>query len=132
LQPEVYYSSKGGDIENITGNITELTSEFNYDVIDVPALIGLNIINKPAFKIRAMGGPVFSFLTSSSVETSDSRFSSDYFKNHFLGWQYGLGADFLFLTFDARIENSSGNIYSSTALNSKSKTLLLSLGIKIL
>lgn len=132
FQPEVYYSSKGGNIEGIFESPVETLSEFNYDVIDVPVLAGFNIINKTAFKIRVMGGPVFSFLTNSSVDSNDSRFSADYFKDHFFGWQYGLGADFLFLTFDARIENSFGDIYSSSSLDSKNKTLLLTLGIKIL
>ncbi|NQU84949.1 MAG: PorT family protein [Mariniphaga sp.] len=133
IQPEAYYSSKGGDIEEIvSSNPLQTVSSFNYDVIDVPLLLGVKIINEEAINLRIMAGPVFSFITDSSIETNDSRFSSTYFKDRFFGWQYGIGADFLFLTFDARIENSAGNIYSSSALNSKSNTLLLTLGIKLL
>jgi hypothetical protein len=133
IQPEAYYSSKGGNIDYIlSSNPLQTVSEFNYDMIDVPILFGVNIINKKAFKFRAMGGPLFSFITNNSIETQDIKFSTDYFKDRFFGWQYGLGIDVLFLTFDARIENSAGHIYSSDYLNARNKTLLLTLGIKIL
>jgi len=133
IQPEAYYSSKGGDIQEIVSyNPLQTISSFNYDMIDVPLLVGIKIIDGEAFNLRAMGGPVFSFITDSSIETTDSGFSTSYFKDRFFSWQYGLGFDFLLFTFDARIENSNGNIYSSSSLNSKNNTLLLTLGIKIL
>jgi hypothetical protein len=133
IQPEAYYSSKGGDIKEILSpNPLQTVSSFNYDMIDIPILLGVNIIKGDAFNLRIMGGPLLSFITDSSVEGNKAHFSEDYFKDHFFGWQYGIGADFLFLTFDARIENSAGDVYSSSNLNSKNNTILLSLGIKIL
>lgn len=133
IQPEAYYSSKGGNIEDILSpNPLQTISEFNYSMVDVPLLVGVNIIKGKAFNFRAMGGPVFSFITDKSIETTDTHLSTTYFKDHFFGWQYGLGVDLLFLTFDARIENSSGNVYSSNYLRSKNNTLILTLGIKIL
>jgi hypothetical protein len=132
IQPEAYYSSKGGNIDYIlSSNPLQTASEFNYNVIDVPVLFGVNIINKKAFKFRALGGPLFSFVTDKSIDSEDPRFSTEYFKDHFFGWQYGLGVDVLFLTFDARIENSAGHIYSSDYFSSRDNTLLLTLGIKI-
>lgn len=133
IQPEVYYSSKGGNIKEIFSyNPLQTISSFNYDMFDVPLLVGIKIFSGKTANFRVLGGPVFSFITDSSVETTDPRFSASYFEDHFLGWQYGLGFDFLFITFDARIENSFGDIYTSSTLNSRNNTLLLSLGIKLL
>ncbi|MBN2774096.1 MAG: PorT family protein [Prolixibacteraceae bacterium] len=133
IQPEAYYCSKGGDIEEIVGgHPLETVSSFNYNVVDVPVLAGFKILNGEAVNIRILAGPVFSFITDSSIETTDSRFSKEYFKDSFFGWQYGIGADFLFLTVDARVENSSGNIYSGNSFTSKNNTFLLTVGIKLL
>lgn len=133
LQPEIYYSSKGGDIEEIlAGDAFDAISSFNYHMIDVPLILGIKVINKQALNFRVLGGPVFSFLTDTSIETRNSELSTEYFKDRLFGWQYGIGADFLMFTLDARIERSSGNIYSSNYLDSKNQTFLISLGIKIM
>lgn len=127
LQPEAYFCSKGGDLEEI---LDHTIISFDYTTIDIPALLGAKIINKKAFNLRAMGGPVFSFVTSGDVKGKDL-FRDDFYRNHFFGWQYGLGADLFFVTLDARIENSSNNIYSSPNLKSRNNTFLISVGIKI-
>jgi hypothetical protein len=114
IQPEAYYSSKGGNIDYIlSSNPLQTVSEFNYDAVDVPVLFGVNILKGKALKLRAMGGPMFSFITDNSVRTGNNKISAQY-------------------TFDARIENSAGQVYSSDYLNGRNKTLLLSVGIKIL
>jgi len=133
LQPEAYYSSKGGDIEKIVGgSALDAVSSFNYHMVDVPLILGVKVINKKALNLRVLAGPVFSFLTDTSIETQNSELSTAYFKDRLFGWQYGLGADFLMFTLDARIERSSGNIYSSNYLDSKNQTFLITLGVKIL
>lgn len=133
VQPEAYYISKGGDIRDILSvNPLQTISSFNYDMVDVPILLGVKAINGKIYNVRAMAGPVFSFVTNSSIRTEDPNFSTSYFKNNFIGWQYGLGVDVLFVTLDARIERSAGNVYSSSYLRSKDKTFLLTIGIKIL
>lgn len=131
FQPEAYFSSKGGDLKEIVDqNPVNTVSSFNYNSVDVPLLLGVKILKGDAFNLRAMGGPVFGFLTSGDVH-GDNRFSEDYFRDSFYGWQYGVGIDAWFLTFDARIENSRTSVYESSDLNSKSKVLLLTLGIKL-
>lgn len=133
LQPEAYFISKGGDIKEIISyNPMEVVSTFNYDMIDVPVMLGVRVIDGKMFNLRILGGPVFSFVTNSAIEGNDELFTTNNFKNQFFGWQYGVGIDFLLFTFDARIENSISDVYSSNALNSKNNSFLLSLGIKIL
>lgn len=124
IQPEAYYNSKGGEyIDQV--NMSTVNS-FDLKTIDVPALLGVKIINKKALNLRVMAGPVVSFLTDKSVKGQLTR---ENLENSLLGWQYGAGLDFLFLTFDARMENYDKNFYKD--LDSKNGTFVLSLGIKL-
>lgn len=133
LQPEAYFNSKGGKLEYLSGGPVNVVSEFDFNTVDVPVLLGLNVINKPALKLRANAGPLFSFFTDKK-STSEDITSSD-IKDNFFGWQYGVGVDVLFFTLDVRMENSTGNLYQGSVyqnVNAKSKSFLVSLGIKIL
>jgi hypothetical protein len=125
VQPEAYFSSKGGDIDAI-----DSPNSFDLKTLDVPVLLGVKIFNIKAANVRANAGPVFCFVTDKKYSGSD--FERDDFKNSFLAWQYGVGADFLFLTLDIRMENSSGDLYKGPELDSKSKSFVVSLGFKIL
>lgn len=126
FQPEAYYNSKGGEyINKIDGNTL---NKFNLDAVDVPVLLGVKLINQKDFNLRIMAGPTFSFSTNKSVS---GQLSQDNLKNSFIGWQYGAGIDFLFLTFDARMESLSNNLYVTPDFNSKNGIFLLSLGIKL-
>ncbi|MDP4184088.1 MAG: outer membrane beta-barrel protein [Bacteroidota bacterium] len=126
LQPEVYYNSKGGDLMDKA--LMDKINSFDFKTVDVPVLAGIKLYNTSSFNIRAMGGPVMSFVTEKSIETKD--LTIDNFKNHFFGWQYGAGVDFLFLTFDVRVEKSSG-ITTSSQVSPSTKCYLLSLGMKL-
>jgi hypothetical protein len=129
LQPEVYFSSKGGNLKEIKN--ADPVAMFGYSSVDVPLLLGAKVFKVSKLNFRAMGGPVFGFITSRNVD-GDSRFSVDNFRDRCFGWQYGLGVDIWMFTLDARIENSRSNVYQSSLVNSKNKTLLISLGFKIL
>lgn len=124
LQPEMYYNSKGGE-EIKTIGVSTINS-FDLNTVDVPALLGVKIIDQKALNVRLMAGPVFSFLTDKSAR---GQFTEDNLRNSFMGWQYGAGVDFLFLTFDARMESYSKNFYEG--VDSKTGTFVLSLGIKM-
>lgn len=126
IQPEVYYNSKGGEyIDEL--NLSTVNS-FDLKAVDVPALVGLKLINQKQFNLRLMAGPVFSFVTDKSVE---GQFSVEKFEDNFFGWQYGAGVDLFFITFDARMQSYSDNIYTSPDFNTKNGTFVLSLGIKL-
>lgn len=132
IQPEAYFNSRGGDLsEVIDENIVETVANFDFSSVDVPVLAGLKFGKKENFNIRAMGGPVFGFITSKNVEGAPV-FDADYFNNHFFGWQYGVGMDIWFITLDARIESSRNSVYQSSDFSTKNKVYLISLGIKFL
>lgn len=126
IQPEAYFSSKGGEVINHVGIST--INSFDLNTIDVPALVGFKIIDKKPFNLRIMAGPVFSFVTSKSVS---EQLSIAKLTDNFFGWQYGAGVDFMFLSLDARMESYSKNLYDAPDFNSKNGTFVLSLGVKL-
>jgi hypothetical protein len=129
LQPEAYYSAKGGELE---GSILDVTSRFDFNSLDIPLLLGIKIIDGEKGNLRLMAGPVFSILTSSDIE-GDDILDTDYYKNHYYGFQYGIGADIFGITLDARVENASDKFYqnSDQGFNVKNNTFMISVGFKI-
>ncbi len=125
LQPEAYFSSKGGDLSSTAEN-----GSFDLKSVDVPLLLGYKLIDKKIVNLRIHTGPVMSFMTNSSADGL-TEFNADKIKDHVFGWQYGAGVDFLFLTLDVRMENSFGDIYSGEG-DAKNRTFLVSLGIMLL
>ncbi|WP_321286377.1 porin family protein [uncultured Sunxiuqinia sp.] len=132
IQPEAYYSSKGGTLEDMTNSLPEAVNSFDLKTIDVPVLFGINVVDKGVLKVRANAGPLFSFFTDKKL--NGNSFNDDTIKDNYFGWQYGVGADFMFLTLDVRMENSSGDLYSGPYIDSdvRSKSVVVSLGIKLL
>ena len=130
VQPEVYYSKKGG---NLSSNLFELTSDFDYSNVDVPVLLGFKVIKGKALDFRIMAGPVFSFVTNANYpDELDPYLDDDFFKDNLMGVQYGLGVDVLFFTIDARVEHN-GKIYDDPDMVSGSANVfMLSVGFKIL
>jgi hypothetical protein len=126
LQPEAYFNSKGGEINS--DNTTTAVNSFNLNTIDVPALVGLKIINQEPLNLRVMAGPVFSFATKKDVE--GDVFTKSNIENNFFGWQFGAGVDFLFLTLDLRKENYGSDLYDSPDFNTKKGNWIVSLGVK--
>lgn len=124
LQPEAYYNSKGGEYINKISPST--INSFNLNSVDVPALLGLKIINQEALNLRVMGGPVVSFLMDKSVK---GQFTEDNLENSLFSWQYGAGIDFMFLSLDVRKVTYGKNF--TPDFDTKNGTFVISLGIKL-
>lgn len=130
VQPEAYFTSKGGELES---NIFNTVTRFDFNNVDVPVLLGVKVLNGEMANVRIMAGPVFSFVTSNNV-SGDDRFTTQYFKNNYFGYQYGIGVDIWSFFLDARIENGTNNLYENpnVGLNSKNRTFMITVGFKIL
>ena len=128
IQPELYFSGKGGDV---TSDITNTISSFNYKTFDVPILLGFRIIKGEALDLHVIGGPVYNNITKDDV-SGGVIFDESYYTKHYMGIQYGVGFDVLFFTIDARIENGLGKFYTQNGNSAKNNAYMLSVGIKIL
>ncbi len=130
VQPEIYWNSRSNDFSEIVpGNPIDVL-RFDYTTVDLPVLAGLRLIKGDFVNVRAMGGPVFSFVTARDI--TGNGLNPDNFRNNFFGWQYGVGVDVWFLTFDIRLENSQTNVIEDPLFNARSQTFLISMGLKIL
>ncbi len=129
VQPEAYFSAKGGELEK--GSAIAAASQFDFNTVDIPLLLGVKVIDGERANIRVMAGPVFSFLTKHDVD-GDQVLDPEYYKDNYVGLQYGVGADILGFTLDLRMENSS-DIYKhmNSEFNGKNQTFMISLGYKI-
>ena len=133
VQPEAYFNTKGGIIKPASEvDITNSPSTiFNYQTIDVPALIGVKLINRDLINLRLHGGPVFSYVTANSFATEISNLNTEDLNKRYIGWQLGAGIDFWFLTIDARIENSSNILANAGDYKIRNRVYLISAGIKL-
>lgn len=129
IQPEAYFNSRGGEIFQGDNNPVNVAAKFDFSTIDVPLMMGIKLFKSGFVNVRAMGGPLFSFLTAKEVE--GTKFGVDDFRNNFFGWQYGIGLDLWFVTLDARFENSRNSVIQTSDFNARSNLFLLSAGIKI-
>ncbi|MBN2636686.1 MAG: porin family protein [Prolixibacteraceae bacterium] len=128
LQPEVYFSGKGGNLKSGTSAIV---TSFDYNTVDVPVLLGIKLIKGKAFDLHIVGGPVFSGITTKELD-NENTFNEDFYENHYFGVQYGVGVDVLFLTFDARMEQGLNQFYNHFSSDMKNNTFMLSVGFKFL
>ena len=131
LQPEAYFSAKGGELSS---DILESATKFDFNSVDVPVLLGIKVLKGGVGNLHIMAGPVFSFITSEDV-SGDNRFTTDYFKDNYFGYQYGVGVDIWKFFIDARMEHGTNNLYeypSEPSLHSKNRTFMLTVGLKIL
>lgn len=128
VQPEAYFSAKGGEL---TSDVDDMVTKFDFNNVDVPVLLGVKVINGGAANLRVMAGPVFSFITSKDINDG-SEFTTQYFKDNYFGYQYGVGVDFWNFFLDARMEHGTNNLYEHNNLNSKNKTFMVTVGFKIL
>lgn len=127
LQPEIYFSGKGGELESATDVVTS----FDFTTVDVPVLLGIKVVKAKVLDLHLVGGPVFSGITKKSVENNDV-FEKDFYEKHYFGFQYGVGVDVLFLTFDARMEHGLNQFYNQQSSDMKNNTFMLSVGFKFL
>ena len=127
VQPEVYFSGKGVDVKSAANTVSSL----DFKTVDIPLLLGFNLIKGETFNFHFLAGPVFSSITSKDV--SGTAFTNkSFYKDNYFGIQYGLGIDILFLTFDARMENGLGKVYSDPTIAGKNQTFMLSVGFKFM
>ena len=93
LEPALNFAHKESKINDEIGSI----GKFKYSSIDIPVMVGYNILKLPIFKLRGFAGPVASFVT----KDLKSDFNTD--KMMWNG-KIGAGVDVWKVTFDIDYE----------------------------
>ncbi len=115
VQPEVLFSSTGGEIEVTQGNVTTPEiMDVDYNKLDVPVMVGFFVI-KP---LRIFVGPTFSYLISEDVEGPASLVSNveQNYNSATVGYQAGIGLDISNLTVDLKYEGNLSKLGNSVTL----------------
>lgn len=109
LQPELNWLTQGGVFKKPgdEGSLSPFKQEIKLNTVQVPALIGIELIDLKVANIRAMAGPVASFVTNKEIESTDG---DEYIKPieqadiQDIVWsaQLGVGVDVLMFTLDVR------------------------------
>ncbi|MCF8360897.1 MAG: PorT family protein [Prolixibacteraceae bacterium] len=134
LQPEVYFNTKGGIIDEFNAlyiDEYDYSEQFSYQTIDIPILLGFHIVNKPIFNLRVYGGPVLSYVTTDPIINDFSDLNVEELKDNFIGAQIGVGFDLWFVTIDARVENTFNIFIESSEYSAANQVYLISAGIKL-
>lgn len=138
LQPELYYTKKGGDMQYLSAPNIVFTQQTTLKTIDVPLLIGVKLINLKAANLRVMTGPVVSFITSkdisyqlNGIEIGSNTTKTGNYKNTIWGLQAGAGIDVLMFTLDIRYEWGLNNISDYSDMNAKTRLFHIALGMKL-
>lgn len=133
LQPEIYFNTKGGIINasNSSAIIPDFSEVFSYQTIDIPVLLGLNIINKSIFNLRIHAGPVLQYVTTKPIISDVKNLDIGEFKDNYMGIQAGVGVDLWFLTIDARVENNFNIFIKNSNFSATNRVFIVSAGVKL-
>lgn len=141
LQPELLFMTKGANFGYTIPEGAE--QEVKLNTIDVPVLLGFKLIDLKIADIRAMAGPVGSFVINNDVNATNlagevKELEKDDIKNANWGLQAGVGVDVLSLSLDIRYHFGLTSMYEEGFLeefntdNVKNNSFLVTLGWKIL
>jgi hypothetical protein len=131
LEPELYITRKGGDINAMLG--ADSVSQFgDYQSVDVPILFGFRLFDNDDFKIRLYAGPVLSFLQDKTIyayKNGTLAEVQDYLR--IFSAQAGFGLDIFFITLDVKYEIGLSNVSSFDDVATKANVFYVTLGIKL-
>ncbi|MEN8224851.1 MAG: porin family protein [Bacteroidota bacterium] len=134
VQPELMYVAKGGIIkEDLTNYKVHLST------IQIPALVGYNLLNLGVANIHLVGGPAISFITNKEVTLSGTALGDAVkdknIKNGIWSLHMGAGIDVMMFTLDIRYEMGLNNMWDpldGAVYDMKNNLWNISLGWKIL
>ncbi|MCF8301878.1 MAG: PorT family protein [Bacteroidales bacterium] len=140
FQPEVLWMTKGTEFgfePNLFQGSAEVTQDVDMKTIDVPLLVGVKLVNLKVTNIRAMAGPVASFVMDKEIEAEDvpASFTIEDKDINDANWgiQIGAGVDVLKFSLDVRYEIGLNDIAEGddddfNYGNLKNNAFLVSLG----
>jgi hypothetical protein len=115
VQPEVLFSTKGGNIK--FKNYEDIEAKINLNTIEIPVEVGFKLLNLNVVSLNIMGGPSVSLVVKEEIEYSDGvedPITEDHIKNTIWNFNLGVGLDVLMFTFDVRYNWGLNNILEPT------------------
>ena len=136
LQPEVYFTRKGGLDKAFRSNVTADTfnQHINMQSIDLPIMFGLRLFHSEGFCLRLYGGPVLSYLKDQNVDITKngSRLSDIRARTRAFSMQIGAGVDITRrFTFDVRYEHAFSPMLRISDFKTSYRVTYFTLGIKL-
>lgn len=145
LQPEIYYHKKQASYYNKPGtlNFTPTDSIFSQSValhtLNVPLVLGLNIIKMKDFNIHIFGGiqscVVVDKIIKSEEQYTYNPITQDNVENISVSRFYGGGIDIYFISIDVRYYNQSVDLiapYGNISFASLKNFYTFNIGLKLL
>ena len=131
LQPELLYSSNGGEFSSTVNGIPNTKTDFSQSAFDLCLLAGYNIIDAETFKINGQAGFVASIMTDKGAFNLDPVIKTD-FQNVNWEFKFGAGVDFSNLSLDVRYILGLNNVNSTSDIDMKNSRVEVTLGLRIL
>jgi hypothetical protein len=135
LQPGIFWHRMGFELQTTEEIEDEQDFENDINSIQVPVLLGINVINSELFTLRANGGGVASFITSVK---ENPLISEDDFKSTIFSARVGAGVDLFGLTADAGYDFGLTEIFKDTEVfdieidnDTKINSWFFSVGLKL-
>ena len=118
VQPELYFSSTGGDvkIKNLTTNVETIETQ-KFGRVDIPVIIGWKF--GPA---RVGIGPVASIIVSDKAVLKDYTGYDEQFNKATFGYQVGAGLDVWRLSVDLRYEGSLSKLGDGVKVGNQTRS----------
>lgn len=132
IQPEVYFTRKGG-----LANAFHKTDTFDQRgasvrSIDLPLMFGLRFFHSDDFCLRFYGGPVLSYLRNQNVDVDKNgiTFGDIRARTHAFSVQIGAGVDIRRFTFDVRYEYGLSTMFRLSDFRTRYRLIYFTLGFK--
>ncbi|MEN8201192.1 MAG: porin family protein [Bacteroidota bacterium] len=132
VQPELYFNSGGGTVEQVYENGASEMLNVNFSTIDVPVLVGVKL-----GPVRLNLGPVGSFVLNEENELGSIQEDYSIFTNAMTwGYQAGLGVGISKISLDLRYEGSLQKLGETLTvggnnfvLDARPRQIIVSLGV---
>lgn len=131
LQPELNYVSRKAQVgATVEGMTLPVTGEVKLKSLDIPMLLGYNVVKLPMFKLRTFAGPVASFqLNDSFFDKVNELTDNPDLKSTVWNAKVGAGVDVWKLTLDLDYEFGLTDV--SSEFLKKNKMFNVTLGFKM-
>ena len=127
------FVTKGGDIQHEDLN---LKTTVNLNTVQIPVMVGYQLLNLKAVKLRILGGPTVSVVVNEEIEIDKNipnPITEDDIKNGIWTLDAGFGVDILMFTIDVRYEWGLNNLWDGEgSYDMKNNLWNISLGWMIL